>query len=822
MIGERLKRTVPAVACAVLALAAPAIARAAGAPVKLELASRYGFKVNASTEGNICNIEPGVSCRAAEASALPGGFTFPSGAAVDNDPASPDYGDVYVADTVNHRVQELTASGAFVRMFGREVNATTKGDVCTAASGNTCQAGLQGAAAGQFFEPTAIAVDPETGNVYLTETVSGGGNRESGARVQEFTAEGRFVQEIGRDVNAASEGNLCSEEEIEKAGVKCTGPALHALGSETEVLEPGAFQEPVAVAVGGPEHLVYVGDEHRVQELEADGKYKREIALTSISPAPGEKVVTLSVDQATGALYLVYQEGNQDLGNVIRKFNQAGEEVRDGHYPVTLAPRDGERIVIVGIALDASGRLAASEIETKKNVFEGDGFFGSLLDGATGRLITEFARPEGEFARPEGGPNDLTFDTSSDELYGVATASQEILAYRPLPVAELLTGASSCEAGAERGTDATFSCVLGGEANAWGVAGTEAWFQWGATPALGSATVKQSVVEVEPDRPVAVQATLAGLLPDETYYYREAGEDSNVRAPELLSGEPMSLRTGIVAPRVLGSPSAPVVGVSSAVLLAELNPEHTSTTYEFQYGSCSGFQACPGIAQLPETLNTSPVQSNAYGSIGTSVEISGLQPATTYEYRLIVSSQGGEAAGETGSFTTGPAPVVSAQTEGAGAIAATSAVIAGSVNPDGQAASYAFELGIDNGAGTQFGVVLSGQAGAGSAPVGESLALTGLQPGTTYAYRIAVHSGDGSGAGQSATGATATFTTAGLPAVLGSPAPLAILATPNITFPAASTPGAPSGKTKRAAKHKHKHKHAGGRKHKRKLHRSKK
>ena len=104
------------------------------------------------------------------------------------------------------------------------------------------------------------------------------------------------------------------------------------------------------------------------------------------------------------------------------------------------------------------------------------------------------------------------------------------------------------------------------------------------------------------------------------------------------------------------------------------------------------------------------------------------------------------------------------------------------MNPDGQPATYRFELGVYNGAATRYGVVFSGPAGAGTTPLEEQLTLTGLQPATTYAYRILAASGYGT-----ATGETMTFTTAGLPAVVFAPNVLAQLAIPNIAFPKAIT-----------------------------------
>jgi hypothetical protein len=64
-----------------------------------------------------------------------------------------------------------------------------------------------------------------------------------------------------------------------------------------------------------------------------------------------------------------------------------------------------------------------------------------------------------------------------------------------------------------------------------------------------------------------------------------------------------------------------------------------------------------------------------------------------------------------------------------------------------------------------------------------SASLTGLQPGTTYAYRIVVRSGYGT-----AFGAEQTFTTAGLPTLITQPLSPPLLAVPAIAFPTESAP----------------------------------
>src|SRR6202161_74291 len=70
--------------------------------------------------------------------------------------------DIYVADAENNRVEKFDSTGHFILMFGKAVDRTTGGNVCTALSGDACQAGLEGASPGAFeFHPilNGAAVD---------------------------------------------------------------------------------------------------------------------------------------------------------------------------------------------------------------------------------------------------------------------------------------------------------------------------------------------------------------------------------------------------------------------------------------------------------------------------------------------------------------------------------------------------------------------------------------------------------------------------------------------------------------------------------------
>lgn len=130
-----------------------------------------------------------------------GQFNCPCGIAVD--PA----GNVWVADTYNNRVQELTSDGQFVQAFGMDVLSLPHG-VAIDPSGNVWVAdtfnhrateftasgtflrtfGSLGSGDGQFRYPIGIATD-SLGNVWVADSVNN--------RIQEFTSGGAFVRQFG-------------------------------------------------------------------------------------------------------------------------------------------------------------------------------------------------------------------------------------------------------------------------------------------------------------------------------------------------------------------------------------------------------------------------------------------------------------------------------------------------------------------------------------------------------------------------------------------------------------------------------------------------
>jgi hypothetical protein len=157
------------------------------------------------------------------------------GVAVDNDPLSASYGDVYVVDWENFRVEKFDSSGQFLSMFGGGVNKTTSGDVCVA--GESCGAGTEGAADGQFewsYQGSYIAVGPG-GRVYV-------GDR---ARIEVFEPSGAWREDVS--LSALSSTGQVTELAVDSAGDMFVKDS-EAAG--VRVFEPNGAERPTQLDPG--------------------------------------------------------------------------------------------------------------------------------------------------------------------------------------------------------------------------------------------------------------------------------------------------------------------------------------------------------------------------------------------------------------------------------------------------------------------------------------------------------------------------------------------------------------------------------------------
>jgi hypothetical protein len=665
-------------------------------------------------------------------------------------------GDVYVSDQANHRVEVLEPEGGFVLMFGWKVNKTTGGNICSEEEiqkiNVTCGVGEKGTGLpGQQADGESLTVDPTTGDVYVLDLEY--------HRVEEYTATGDFVSMIGGDVNKKG-GNLCIRAEESECQAAIEGDGH------------GAFSKLDNKARGnlltfGPEGLLYVGDEGRVQKFEADGNWVGQLSLTGLPIGETEGV---AVD-AAGDVFVA-----DSASTGIREYNTS--EVLQACV-VDPASED-----IRGMALDSADVLVVTEEERTSGstvvpralVFDTQGV-------GCGTQISEITPQSGSLA---GFPVGVAFGLNEageneDRLYIANESLEEIEGYLPI----LFPQVKTCPVKKE---NVTFtSALLCGEVDPNEISAT-GFFRYG-TEEKNIAVKTPVAFEGMGDVLEPMSYELTGLTPNQIYYDEAWVEaESEGKLAEANGPPPAEFRTLTPAPQV-SQLEVSLVTDSSAVVSGSVNPEHALTDSHFEYAQCKS--EGQSFAECEEPRSTAELTSEQYGANAVVQAISGLAAQATYAYRLVADNEfefkgkpeGGEGHSE-GHFTTAGLPVPQASTGNASAVTTTSALIGGVVDPDGQPATYVFELGVYNGVSTQYGIVFSDPAGAGSTPIEEAFFLSGLQPATTYAYRIAIKSGYVTNSTGETVGETRTFTTQGSPTILASPPALQILPNPRIAFPA--------------------------------------
>jgi hypothetical protein len=196
----------------------------------------------------------------------------------------------------------------------------------------------------------------------------------------------------------------------------------------------------------------------------------------------------------------------------------------------------------------------------------------------------------------------------------------------------------------------------------------------------------------------------------------------------------------LVVPDVLTG-AASEVTTMSAVLNGTVDPlGHGAATCQFVWGTTKAFGEPPVAcsAGVPEALAPVKVRSE---------ELTGLQPDTTYYYRLQATNKEGTSTGEgtEGECEGKPAEVACFTTRGPGfvglasasKVTATSASLEASVNPNGAATSVFFQYGRTAEYGAQAPAGLGIPLGAGFVPLPvPAVHVGGLSPLTEYHYRV--------------------------------------------------------------------------------------
>lgn len=253
---------------------------------------------------------------------------FPFGIAI-----SPS-GNVYIADSDNSRILELSSTGAYITQWSY-VNPTI----------------------GSMNHPSGVAVDA-SGNVYVVD----------GNNIEKFTSggqlitswggwgygNGKFVGASGIAINGATGNVYVADwdriEEFSSSGAYITQWGSYGSGSNAGHY---SFGSPEGLAVDGSGN-VYVADalNGRIMEYTSSGSFLKQFGTTSsIGVYTLYMPYGVAVD-SYGNVYVVDMSGN-----FVKEFSSGGYYVTQwGHY----GPQNGNFTEPIGIAIDQYGNVYVS------------------------------------------------------------------------------------------------------------------------------------------------------------------------------------------------------------------------------------------------------------------------------------------------------------------------------------------------------------------------------------------------------------------------------------------------------------------------------
>ncbi len=198
-------------------------------------------------------------------------------------------------------------------MFGKGVDKTTGADICTAASGDACQAGTPGSAPGEFEAPTFVAVDgssgASSGDVYVGDTGT--------QTVSKFDSTGQLIASWG------TAGALSGFSPMYGIAVDPSGNLFILSSSAYWYEQSGGLHStfgyprgssPYGLAVDAEDHLYKVDGEPEVTKFTDTGEELGE-------PDTGKNATGLTVDPSSNDLYVI--QGGESINRFALDCGQA-------------------------------------------------------------------------------------------------------------------------------------------------------------------------------------------------------------------------------------------------------------------------------------------------------------------------------------------------------------------------------------------------------------------------------------------------------------------------------------------------------------------
>ena len=555
-----------------------------------------------------------------------GQFNSPRGVAVNEST-----GHVYVADSNSQRVQEFDVLGNFVRAWGYGVQTGTGVfEICNAPG--PCRGGVGGAGAGQFTSPQKIAVDQDSGDVYVVSP----NNR----RVDKFDSSGNFLFAFGWGVDTGAAAlQTCTTASTCQAGT--TGAGAGQFATQAAGYHVAVDPRNGDVVVADPAN-------RRVQKFDSSGAFlfafgwgvdtaaaaletcttastcQAGIAGAGAGQFAAVQPIGVAVDSA-GSIFTA-EAGTLAGSRRVQKFNAAATTASDfaaAHTSGTTAATSPTNVAIDStndhvlvakdnqvLELDGGGGLTDTHAA-------GSGLpnaAGLAVDGPSGRIcLTVVANAQ------SGIDNNRVF------ILGPITPPSTTIS----PVTDVAA------------ESATFNGTV--NPNGGGLS-TGYHFEYSDDSGLTWTSVPIPDVDVgngTADIPVSQPATR--LEPNTAYRLRLVASRPFAGGSDTSAEETF---TTDAAPPSISAVGASEITNTAAVLGGAIDPNHSHTTYHFEYGTDTTYG------------NSSPVDSAGSGpkSVAVSKAITGLQPSTEYHFRLVASNAAGDSESADHTLTTDTTP----------------------------------------------------------------------------------------------------------------------------------------------------------------------
>jgi sugar lactone lactonase YvrE len=323
-----------------------------------------------------------------------GQFNYPNGIDVDS------AGNVYVADTLNHRIQKFTNAGGFITIWG---------------TGN-CGCGNS-----QFCAPQDVASD-KSGNIYVVDS----DNIYCSPHVRKFNNSGSFITKWGSngtgngqfegDINGVavdSSGNVYVTDSHNNRVQKFTNSGSFITKWGSNGTGNGQFEGDINGVAVDSSGNVYVTDSHnnRVQKFTNSGSFITKWGSWGTGNGQFSVPFGIAAD-IFGNVYV------SDLNNHrIQKFSSAGSFITK--WGACCSP-DGFFYYPAGVAVDSSGNVYVADIMNNRiQKFDSSGNFLTKWGS--------FGTENGEFQYPDGVAVD-----SSGYVYVADSGNDRIQKFTPV------------------------------------------------------------------------------------------------------------------------------------------------------------------------------------------------------------------------------------------------------------------------------------------------------------------------------------------------------------------------------------------------------